>query len=104
MVPESRVPLVAIPVGEFYPNPLRMDSPLARGRTSLAMVPGYHVRVRFYNLLGQEVRRIGRPAGGNGPLSWDGRMADGRLAPSGIYLARVTVGTTIAHRKLILVR
>lgn len=90
--------------GFFYPNPfnpLTALSPVTRLQTS----PGQPVTLRLYNILGQEVyRSIPRPGDDTAPLVWNGTLPDGRLAPSGIYFARVWVGTKGFSRKLVLIR
>ena len=62
------------------------------------------VEVRLYNILGQEIWRQTRSADALMPIAWPGVMKNGRLAPSGVYLARVVAGETIAYRKLVLIR
>ncbi len=57
-----------------------------------SMESGGHVIVRVYDVAGRLVHRFeeDRPAGTYG-IAWDGRRADGRRVPSGIYFYRVTL-------------
>jgi len=91
---EIRIPVFA---GQFYPNPF---NPI----THIDISPGYAVELILYNILGQEVFRLKQPAGLSTRLTWNGIMDDGRLAPSGVYLARVVVGGTVVNRKIVLIR
>ncbi|MFC1542928.1 T9SS type A sorting domain-containing protein [Candidatus Neomarinimicrobiota bacterium] len=92
-------PLAMVPpaIGSFYPNPFNAV-------TSLDINPGHSVEIVLYNLLGHEVRRLTRQATSRASLLWDGRMNDGRDAPSGLYFAKVTAGDLVAFRKLVLIR
>ncbi len=91
-------------VGFFYPNPFNPQAALSPV-TRLLTSPGRAVTLRLYNIRGQEVYRSGpRPAGDTAPLVWNGKLRNGRAAPSGVYLARVGVGETVFTRKLVLIR
>jgi len=51
-----------------------------------------HVVVRLYDIAGRLVRTFAEDrSAGTYAISWDGRMADGRRIPSGIYFYRVTL-------------
>jgi len=89
--------------GYFYPNPFLagLGNP---GVTRLQASPEQPVEVRIYNLLGREMARLSRKADDNAPLAWNGRLSSGGLAPSGVYLAQVSVGAQVFRRKLVLLR
>ena len=92
-------------VGYFYPNPFMA----AGGFGGLVSVPifsaGQRVELTVFDLLGRRIyRHPGRPGGDQGPLSWNGTTDDGRPAPSGVYLARLRIGSTTVTRKLLLLR
>jgi hypothetical protein len=103
MVPDTntdrklKIPLFVSP---FYPNPVR-GGELAK----LSISPGHAAEIRLYNLLGQEVFRLDRAEGETGPVFWNGIMSNGMLAPSGIYIARISNGGRIpVGRRLVLIR
>lgn len=90
---------------------LRLDSapnPFARTTTIRFDAPaaGSHVRVEVFDLAGQRVATLvdGFRAGGAHSIAWDGRRADGADASPGVYLCRLTAGSTIQTRKLLRVR
>lgn len=91
-------------VGFFYPNPFNPRTALSPV-TRLLTSPGQAVTLRLYNILGQEVYRLGpRPAEDTAPLVWNGNLPNGQAAPSGVYFARVGVGARTFSRKLVLIR
>ena len=68
--------------------------------------PG-HVAVRIYEVTGRLVRTLsdGIQSAGTQTSFWDGRMDTGAIAPSGVYLCRITFpGGEEQSRKLALVR
>ncbi len=105
LVPDTSEDEIEIPlaVGYFYPNPFIIDRS-TQPVVLLKIISEKPVEVRLYNILGQEIWRQTRSADALMPIAWPGVMKNGRLAPSGVYLARVVVGETIAHRKLVLIR
>ena len=105
LVPDTSEDEIEIPlaVGYFYPNPFIMDRS-TQPVVLLKIISEKPVEVRLYNILGQEIWRQTRSADALMPIAWPGVMKNGRLAPSGVYLARVVVGGTIAYRKLVLIR
>ena len=58
-------------------------------------------RLEILDLSGRLVRRI---EGLGGSFTWDGRAADGRPAPAGVYLARVVAGAEVRSGRICLVR
>ncbi len=89
--------------GYFYPNPFNPGSsnqPIVR----LWIHPGNAAEIRLYNILGREIWRGTRVAGEVDPVEWQGVMSDGRLAPSGLYIARITADEVVEYRKLVLIR
>ncbi|GAF99557.1 unnamed protein product, partial [marine sediment metagenome] len=105
LVPDTSADEIEIPlaVGYFYPNPFIFERS-AQPVVKLDVSPGKPVEFRLYNILGQEIWRQTRSADALMPIAWPGVMKNGRLAPSGVYLARVVAGETIAYRKLVLIR
>jgi flagellar hook assembly protein FlgD len=41
---------------------------------------------------------------GNHEYTWDGKLSDGAVLPSGIYFARLTAGGSSATRKMVVVK
>jgi hypothetical protein len=65
------------------------------------------VRLRIFNLLGQEVRTLddGHRAAGEHAVSWDGRDQSGAVLPSGIYFYTLEAnGQAIAVKKMTLLK
>lgn len=62
------------------------------------------VVVKIYNFVGQEVQTLvnGVKEPGIYQTRWDGRDAQGRPVPSGVYLYRLHAGSFVATRKMIL--
>jgi hypothetical protein len=63
-----------------------------------------HVTITIHDVAGRAVRRatLGRMGPGDQRWNWDGRGEDGRLVPSGIYLARLLVdGRRVAERRIV---
>ncbi len=70
-------------------------------------VPGAGpLAVRIVDVQGRDVWRAEGWAGAAQARSftWDGRGTDGRLMPTGIYLARVTCGNRTAIRRIVIAR
>ncbi|MFQ5650552.1 MAG: DNRLRE domain-containing protein [bacterium] len=94
----------AIGLAQNYPNPfnpgtvIRYSVPQTRGSSV--------VRLEIYNLLGQKVKTLvagARPAGSYA-VEWDGRTEHEDLAPTGIYVYRLSMGEFIETRKMTLLR
>ncbi|MDZ7303599.1 MAG: alpha-amylase family glycosyl hydrolase [candidate division KSB1 bacterium] len=64
------------------------------------------VRVRVFNLLGEEVVTILREkmSAGTHTLHWDGRNANAQPVRSGVYLLRLDAGHEMAVRKIMVLR
>jgi len=76
-----------------WPNPFRRDLTI-----SLGSAPE-RAPVSVYTVTGRRVRTL--DASGGGRATWDGRDADGRPLPAGVYLVRGSVGET---RRVVLLR
>ena len=88
-------------VGQAYPNPfdqaVRVDYSLK--------VPG-RVKIDVYNHAGQIIRTLDeapRPSGLHTAI-WDGRDSAGRRVASGAYFMEISLGSTRAERKVLLLR
>jgi len=80
------------------PNPF-----LGTTHIRFSLPPGQTARVRIFNLAGRQVRelRLIASKGGVQQVLWDGRDDRGRRVPTGIYLYRVTSGTSTVSKKLV---
>jgi hypothetical protein len=107
-VPEAPQSAPAIAQPAFYPARPNPFNPL----TALAFdVPGEtggarRVTLDIYDVAGRLVRRlVDGPVGtGRQTVHWDGRGSDGHGLGSGIYFARIEIGTFTATQKLTLLR
>jgi hypothetical protein len=84
------------------PNPFR-----AATRIRFGLPRASAVRAEIFDVLGQRIATLVEGARlGPGPhaLVWDGRTSRGSLAPSGVYLLRVTADGESASRRIVMVR
>jgi len=84
-----------------FPNPFNPSTTI---RYSLPI--DANVKLAIYDVLGREIRVLqgGVQAAGTYSLIWDSRDSENRLAPSGIYLYRLTAGHIELVRKMVVVR
>jgi hypothetical protein len=107
-VPEGPEPVPPVAVPAFHlarPNPFNPQTALAfdvPGETGGAR----RVTLDIYDVGGRLVRRlVDGPVGtGRQTVDWDGRGSDGHGQGSGIYFARIEIGTFTATQKLTLLR
>ncbi len=90
----------ALGSARLIPNPTTGEC-----RLGAAITMGRPVTVPVIDGGGREVasRRI-EPGSRSRPPLWDGRLADGRRAPVGIYLVRIDTGGIEIVRKLLVLR
>ncbi|MGQ9561478.1 MAG: T9SS type A sorting domain-containing protein [Candidatus Oleimicrobiaceae bacterium] len=107
-MPKARPPLagqatvpIVFSLDQNYPNPC---NPMTEIRYQLP--EQCSVRLRVYNLMGQEVMRLVDKveAAGMHAVRWLGRDALGRKLASGVYIYRLEAGGLVASRKLALAR
>lgn len=84
-----------------YPNPFNPSTTI-----SFALAKPAQVSLTIFNLLGQEVRTLidGPIAAGSHSIQWDGHDSRGHQTASGVYLYRLTAGSSSKTRKMVLVR
>ena len=99
--PVQDVPAPAVLALAAAPNPFNPMTTLrfSAARAGRAVVEIYDVRGGLV-----AVPWRGDVAAGEQAVRWDGRDHDGRALPSGIYVARVTVGGAVGTAKLALAR
>ncbi|HKQ59232.1 MAG TPA: FlgD immunoglobulin-like domain containing protein [Candidatus Eisenbacteria bacterium] len=92
---------VASVLGRNRPNPFSSET-----RFTLDVAEAGNAVVGIYDLRGRAVKVIHRGALAAGPqeFAWDGRDADGRAVPEGVYFYQASVGGKALARKLILRR
>ncbi len=98
--PDAHVPSTV----ELYGNAPNPFNPATRIRFGLpAAMP---VRLRIFNMLGEEVARLhdGMMNAGVHHLTWNGRDNTGRLVGSGVYLYRLESGGVLLRGKMVLIR
>lgn len=85
-----------------YPNPFNPTTTIRFDLPTPAAVT-----LRVYNLRGQEVATLlneeHKPAGSYA-VRWDGRTRSGQRAASGIYLYRLSAGSFVQSKKMLLLR
>ena len=88
-------------LAQNQPNPFN-------GNTTIrfALPVAGEVGLKVFNLLGQRVAELvaGWRAAGSYSLRWDGRDADGRPLPSGVYICRLEAAGQTQVRKLLLLQ
>jgi len=89
-------------LSQNYPNPFNPSS-----KIEFTTPISAEVKLNVYNLLGEELvtlyREYTKP--GTYTVKWNGRDVDGHLAPSGVYMYRVQVGSNFHQvKKMVLVR
>ncbi|MFC1620079.1 FG-GAP-like repeat-containing protein [Candidatus Neomarinimicrobiota bacterium] len=84
-----------------YPNPFNPSTTIRYDLPEAA-----DVRLVIYDMLGREVVRLvrGRREAGHHQIIWNGRMADGREVPSGVYIVRMATPTYTKSMKMVLLK
>ncbi len=83
-------------LAQNYPNPFNPSTTIA-----FTVPSASDVELTIYNVRGQRIRSLvsGKFAGGTHQAVWDGSDEQGQRVASGIYLYRLTVGTTFSDMK-----
>jgi hypothetical protein len=100
-VPDPTVVPVETMLEPNAPNPF---NPITHIKLSVR-VPG-EVSLRIYDIAGRLVRTLvdEQRAAGTYDEVWDGRQADGSVAPSGVYIYRLEAGGFVASHKMALLK
>jgi len=100
-------PTAPIKAFDVYPNPhariTASNSPThIRFRLSKPQV----VRLVIFNILGEEVVELlhREMTSGEHTITWNGKARDNRSLPSGLYFARLQVGTQVKVAQLLVLR
>lgn len=84
-----------------YPNPFNPTT-----RIELALPQSCQVTLEIFNVLGQKVKTLldGQMAAGSHIVEWNSTDDRGRHVSSGLYLYRLTAGSYIETRKMVLLK
>lgn len=88
-------------LSQNYPNPFNPSTTI-----NFALPVERFVKLRIYNLLGQEVRSLinGSIPAGYHDVLWDGKDNSGNSVSSGIYLYRLETKDFVKSYKMVLVK
>jgi hypothetical protein len=88
-------------LAQNYPNPFNPETLIRFNLPALGQV-----EITIYNTLGQTVRTLGNAilSAGEHTVTWDGLNANGRQAPSGVYIYSLRFGDKAETRKMTLLR
>jgi len=89
---------------ELYPNYPNPFNPITIITFSLSAESP--VKLEMFNILGQRIATLldePKPAGVH-RIIWNGQDADGSLVSTGVYVIRITAGSMIRQRKLVLIK
>ncbi len=88
-------------LAQNYPNPFNPETEIR-----YALPQAERVTIEIFNVLGQKVRTLlsAQQNAGYYNVRWNGRDNNGRLAGSGLYIYRISAGSFVAARKMILLR
>jgi len=85
-----------------YPNPFNRCTVI-----EFDLLRQDRVSLEIYNVLGEVVRKLlvrKRFPAGIHRVSWDGRLADGTAASSGVYLYKLSTSSGSSERKMLLLK
>lgn len=100
--PDNRVPIAAtFELHQNYPNPFNPTT-----RIAYDLPESGQVRLKIYNVTGQEVRTLVNESqvAGNHTAVWDGKDNHGNVVGSGVYIYRLSAGNDIQSREMTLLR
>lgn len=88
-------------LAQNYPNPF---NPSTEVRFSIPKAA--NVRLEVYDVTGRVVATLvnGSLTAGNHQVTWNGRGLNGELVSSGVYLYRITAGSFVATKKMVLMK
>jgi hypothetical protein len=93
-------------LSQNYPNPFNPSTIIPYTIGGLTDGSPVSVRLVVYNILGQEVNtlveRLQQP--GTYRVIWHGADNNGKWAPSGVYIYRLTAGNDVSAKTMVLVR
>ncbi len=97
----------AFGLAQSFPNPFPVRDERGANTTIAFQLPvAETVTLEIYDVLGQKVRTLvqDRRTAGFYRVTWDGRSAAGWLVQNGVYFYRLTAGSFVQTRKLVVMR
>jgi len=97
----------AFGLAQNFPNPFQVQEERGANTTIAFQLPvAETVTLDIYDVLGQKVRTLvqDRRAAGFYRITWDGRSTAGGLVQNGVYFYRLTAGSFMQTRKLVVMR
>lgn len=91
----------AFEVQQNYPNPFNPSTQI-----NFSVPRAERVVVRIFDVLGREVVTLfdGMKTAGAHSLWWNGKNANGKTVSSGVYVLRLSAGTEVAVKKMVVAR
>lgn len=91
----------AFEVQQNYPNPFNPSTQI-----NFSVPRAERVVVRIFDVLGREVVTLfdGMKTAGAHSLLWNGKNANGKTVSSGVYVLRLSAGTEVAVKKMVVAR
>jgi hypothetical protein len=88
-------------ISQNYPNPFNPTTVI-----EYALPKSSDVKIKIYNILGQEVRNLvnERQEAGYKIIGWDGKDDHGMEVSSGIYFYRIVAGNFVKSKKMVLLK
>jgi hypothetical protein len=92
---------VEFSLSQNFPNPFNPSTTI-----QYTLQRQEFVRLRIYNLLGQEVATLLEQAqnAGEHTILWNGTNSEGKIVTSGVYFYRLETGTFARTKKMLLLR
>ena len=102
--PEVPGESAVVSITSSFPNPFTEGTVI--GLSITQRIVGEEVEVAVFDVQGRKVRSLfsGPMPAGHYTVEWDGRLADGSEAASGVYFGRLQVGSETSTRALIKLR
>lgn len=100
-IPSNSSGIPPFSLHQNYPNPFNPSTQILFDVRQVS-----RITLDVYNVIGQKVRTLVNGLRGPGQYteSWDGTNGQGRPLSSGVYLYRLTAGTFVSSRKMLLIR
>ncbi len=88
-------------LAQNYPNPFNPSTTI-----NFSLPKKTNVRLEIFNVRGQRIRTLANAIKlpGHHTLDWDGRTDQGMMAPTGVYLYKITTEGLVKTKKLLLLK
>jgi len=100
-VSNEQVIPTAFELSQNYPNPFNPTT-----RIAYSLPQNSYVSIKVYDMLGREVRTLvnSEMLEGNHSVDWNGENNSGFKVSSGTYIYRITAGSFVAVKKMVLIK